>query len=168
MATLRRTSCLTHPLSRKACVGRRRRGLLVRTAYAACLLGATFNHAGVVARHGLFWDYGGVPAASAVFWTSLTALDPMTAILLFVWPNAGVAATGAIIVTDVIHNTWITAQYAPPHRAFGAMMADPFMVSQIAFMLFVMATMPIARSRSPAQTPQRQGHTASHHKDADR
>lgn len=88
---------------------------------------------------------------SAAFWTSLTVLDPLAAVLLFAWPNAGVAATGTIIVADVVHNLWITARYAPPHRAFAAAMYDPFVVGQIAFMLFVVVTIPIARTGARAQ-----------------
>jgi hypothetical protein len=37
----------------------------------------------------------------------LAVFDPAAAILLFKRPNAGVAATAAIIVVDVIHNVWI-------------------------------------------------------------
>ena len=124
----------------------RHRSLLIRATYAACLLGATFNHARLLARHGLFWDYGGAPLASAVFWTSLTALDPLAATALFVRPNAGVAATVLIIVADVVHNLWITAHHAPPHRSLAAMTTDPFVVSQVAFLLFVAATARIARA----------------------
>jgi hypothetical protein len=99
-------------------------------------------------RHGLLWDYGGVPLASAAFWTSLTLLDPVAIILLIVRPNVGVLATAVIIITDVFHNLWITARYAQPHQFSQDVMGDPFDVSQILFMLFVMATTSIAWSRS--------------------
>ncbi len=72
------------------------------------------NHARIVAAHGLLWDYGGVPVASAIFWTSLTLLDPLAVLLLIAKPNVGVLATGAIIVADVVHNLWITARNAGP------------------------------------------------------
>ena len=82
--------------------------------------------------------------ASAAFWTSLTALDPLAAIVLFVRPNTGVVATGSIIVADVMHNLWITARLALPHRSIAAMTIDPLVVSQVAFLLFVAVTSRIA------------------------
>jgi hypothetical protein len=81
-----------------------RRSLGIRVIYAVCLLGAAFNHASILVAHGVFWDYGGMPKASAVFWTALTVIDPAAAVLLFLRPNAGIATTAAIIVVDVIHN----------------------------------------------------------------
>ena len=133
---------------------RRRRSLLVRTIYAACLLGATFNHARLLVQHGLLWDYGGVPLASAILWTSLTALDPLAVILLFVRPNIGVIVTSLIIVVDVVHNLWITAHYALPHRFLITATTDPFVISQVAFLLFVAMTTPVAWTH--AQRPSRQ------------
>jgi len=57
-------------------------------------------------RHGFFWDYGGVPPATQVFWASLTFVDPTGVVLVVLWPAAGVWLTLAIIVSDVAHNTW--------------------------------------------------------------
>jgi len=122
-------------------------GLIVRLIYAASLLGATINHVRIVAKHGLLWDYGGVPVASAAFWTSLTVLDPLAAILLIARPNAGVLATAVIILSDVIHNLWMTARTAQPDQFLVAVTSDPFVASQIAFLLFVAATAPIAWTR---------------------
>lgn len=127
--------------------GRRQWGLIVRLAYAACLLGATFNHARTVAEHGLSWDYGGVPVASAVFWTSLTLLDPLAVVLLVGRPNAGVLATAVIIIADVVHNLWITARYAGSQRFIATAFNDRFLVSQVVFLLFVMATISVAWRR---------------------
>jgi hypothetical protein len=126
---------------------RRPWGLIVRLAYAACLLGATVNHARIVAEYGLLWDYGGVPVASAAFWTSLTLLDPLTVILLVARPNAGVLATAVIIIADVVHNIWITASYANSQRFIATAVSDPFLVSQVAFLLFVIVTVPVAWKR---------------------
>ncbi len=120
----------------------RRRSLVLRTIYALCLLGATYNHWGAIYRHGLFWDYGGFPKASTTFWTTLAFLDPATAILLFTRRNVGVAVTIAIIVTDVIHNVWIQARYFPPLPQ--ALAHSPQVIAQIAFMAFVLATSPFA------------------------
>lgn len=127
----------------------RRRSLILRTIYALCLLGATWNHAAAIARHGLFWDHGGVPVASSIFWTMLVVLDPAAVILLFARPKAGVVATAAIIVTDVIHNVWIEARYYPP--LLQALAQAPQVIEQIAFMVFVVLTAPIAAQYRPAQ-----------------
>ena len=119
-----------------------RRGLVLRTIYALCLLGATGNHAATIVEHGLFWDHGGLPKASALFWTILVVLDPAAAILLFTRPNPGVAATAAIIVADVIHNMWIAAYYFPP--LLERLTASPQLLAQLVFLVFVVTTAPSA------------------------
>jgi len=116
------------------------RSLWIRLIYAACLILATGNHALVLIRHGLFWNYGGAPFLSSVFWTSLSLLDPVAAILLFLRPNIGVGMTAAIIVADVAHNLWIRMLYAPAGFAAAVLLCDPFLLSQIAFLIFVLAT----------------------------
>jgi hypothetical protein len=122
-----------------------RRSFVLRAIYALCLLGATYNHAVIVAQHGFFWGYGGVPRASALFWSALTVLDPAAALLLFLRPNLGVAATAAIIIVDVIHNVWLIADAI--HNAQ--------VIAQFAFMVFVLATAALAWKppRSSPQTP---------------
>ncbi|MFK3889651.1 hypothetical protein [Sphingomonas sp. NPDC079357] len=122
--------------------GDRRRGLILRTIYALCLLGATYNHWVVIARYGLLWDYDGLPMASAIFWTSLAFLDPAAVVLLFLRPRAGVAATIAIIVVDVVHNLWILALYYAP--VLRTLRETPGVIAQIAFMVFVLGTARIA------------------------
>lgn len=57
--------------------------------------------------HGLFWDYHHAPIFARLFWTSLTFLDPLAVILLFLKPKAGLILTFLIIFVDVIHNTGI-------------------------------------------------------------
>ncbi len=121
----------------------RQRSLVLRTIYALCLLGATYNHWVVIWQHGFGWNYGGLPKASTTFWTMLAFLDPVAVILLFTRANTGVAATAAIIVTDVIHNLWIQARYFPP--LLQAVASSPQVMEQIAFMLFVVATSWLAR-----------------------
>jgi hypothetical protein len=119
-----------------------RRSLGIRVIYAVCLLGATYNHASMLVAHGLFWNYGGMPKASAAFWTALTVIDPAAALLLFLRPNAGIAATAGIIIIDVIHNLWITARYFPP--LLQGLIESPAVIEQIIFMVFVIATAPCA------------------------
>lgn len=117
----------------------KRGSLIVRSLWAACLLIGGINHARILLLHGLSWDYGGVGWASAAYWSSLTILDPLVAALLFIRPRTGIAATILLIVTNVIHNLAVTARFVPEGE-FLARAADPFLLSQIAFMLFVAAT----------------------------
>jgi hypothetical protein len=121
----------------------RRGSLIVRSIWAACLLIGGVNHARILLQHGLFWDYGGVAWASAAYWSSLTILDPIAAVLLFARPKAGILGTVTLIVTNVIHNLAVTAQYAPEGE-FLARASNPFIISQLGFMLFVGATARIA------------------------
>lgn len=111
---------------------------MLRTVYALCLLGATYNHWAMIFQHGLLWDYGGFPKASTIFWTVLAFVDPATVILLFLRPNVGVIATAAIIIVDVTHNVWIQARYFPP--LLQTLADSPQVIEQIAFMVFVILT----------------------------
>ena len=117
-----------------------RGSLIVRSLWAACLLIAAANHARILLRHGLFWDYGGVGPASAVYWSSLTLLDPIAAFLLFARPKAGIAATVALIATNVVHNLAVTARRAPEGEFLAQAASNPFIAAQIGFLLLVAAT----------------------------
>ena len=117
-----------------------RRSLIVRSIWAACLLIGGLNHARILLQHGLFWDYGGVAPASAVYWSSLTILDPAVAALLFARPKLGIAGTVLLIGTNVVHNLAVTARYVPEGELLARIASSPFLLSQIAFMLFVIAT----------------------------
>lgn len=121
-----------------------RGSIVVRSLWAACLLIAGLNHARVLVQHGLFWNYGGLHPISAAYLTSLTLLDPIVAALIFIKPGAGIPATVILIVTNVIHNLATTAYFAPPGE-FLMRASHPIILSQIAFMLFVIATARIAR-----------------------
>jgi hypothetical protein len=116
-----------------------RAGRIVRCIWAACLLLGTANHARIVFRHGLGWDYGGVHWASAAYWSSLTLLDPLVAILLFARPRVGIPATILLIVTNVVHNLAVTARYAPD-GAFLTRVTHPIILCQVGFMLLVLTT----------------------------
>jgi hypothetical protein len=118
----------------------RRRSIIVRSIWAACLLIGGLNHARILLQHGLFWDYGGVATASAVYWSSLTILDPAVAALLFARPKLGIAGTVLLIVTNVIHNLAVTAHHVPEGKLLARIGSSPFLIIQIAFMLFVLAT----------------------------
>lgn len=113
---------------------------IVRIVWAACLLLAGLNHARILIQHGLWWDYGGVGWASAAYWSSLTILDPLAAILLLVRPWIGVAITVVIIVTNVAHNLLITARFSADGAFLGRVTSSVPLLCQIAFLLFVIAT----------------------------
>jgi hypothetical protein len=120
-----------------------RASLIVRAVWAAGLLAGGANHARILLQHGLFWDYGGVAWVSAAYWSSLTIVDPIVAILLFVRPKAGIVSTVVLIVLNVVHNLAVTAQFAPDGE-FLSRAANPLIASQIAFMLFVISTARVA------------------------
>lgn len=114
--------------------------MIVRSIWAACLLIGGINHARILLQHGLLWDYGGVGWASAAYWSSLTILDPLVAAFLFIRPKIGIPGTIILIITNVVHNLAVTARYVPEGEFLGRVATDPFLLSQIVFMLFVAAT----------------------------
>jgi hypothetical protein len=84
----------------------------IRVAYALCLTVGASTHVLTLLRRRWGWNYGGMmPPVSVVFWTSLTFLDPLAVVLLFLRPRPGVSLTLAITVTDAADNAWIIATY---------------------------------------------------------
>jgi len=126
-------------------------GRLIRLAYALCLCGAAFNHVRAILAHG--WLPHQLPLPTAVYWASLTLLDPLAALLLFVRPKMGVALTVAIIVSDVAHNLWFIAAHPLSGSFYRDVTSNGFILSQIAFLLFVAASAPLAWRASKRQTP---------------
>jgi hypothetical protein len=120
-----------------------RGSIIVRSLWAGCLLIGGVNHARTLLQHGLFWGYGGAHPVSAAYWTSLTLFDPLAAALLFIRPRVGILATVVLIVTNVIHNLAATAHLAPAGELL-MRASHPIILSQVGFMLFVVATAPIA------------------------
>jgi len=111
----------------------RKASLVLRAIYAICLLGATCTHVAMLERHGLLWDYGSAHLLTRVYWTSLTVLDPLAALLLFVRPRVGLILTVLIIASDVLHNTLV-----------GVPQLNAMYFSQVAFLLFVTSTVYVA------------------------
>jgi hypothetical protein len=107
----------------------------IRVAYALCLTVGASTHVLTLLRRGWGWNYGGMPPVSVVFWTSLTFLDPLAVVLLFLRPRPGVSLTLAIMVTDAADNAWIIATYGGAAWAVAA---------QAPFLAFVLATMRLA------------------------
>ena len=118
---------------------------VLRSSYALCLLGAASTHMWTLVTHGLYWDYGGAPVFTRIYWTSLTALDPLAVVLLFVRPRAGLLFTLVIIVSDVAHNTWLMSRSLAPDWS------NWMYVSQVVFLIFVLLTISHAWKLGPAE-----------------
>lgn len=113
--------------------------LALRIVYAVCLAGATCVHVATHLQYGLLLgglEAAGYPFPSRMFWSSLTLLDPLAALLLFVRPRIGLVLASLIIVSDVAHNSWIAC------RIGGA--SDPKYWAQVAFLVFLLATVRVA------------------------
>ena len=82
--------------------------------------------------------------ASALYWSSLTFLDPLAILLLFMRARLGILLTGAIIASDVVHNLWFMAAYPLRETLAEDVTASFAMMSQIAFLVFVAVTAPLA------------------------
>ena len=121
-----------------------RRSRIIRITWAACLLLAALNHARILAQHGLSWDYGGVGAASTFYWSVLTIVDPIAAALLIIRPTVGIPLTVALITTNGAHNLAITAMFSGEGEFLSRAVSSWAIISQVAFMLFVMGTAPPA------------------------
>jgi hypothetical protein len=84
--------------------------LFLRIFYAACLVGATCVHLDLHFRSGVVLGdltILGYPLFSRLYWSALTLLDPLAAVMLFVRPHAGLLLAAAIIVSNVTHNSWM-------------------------------------------------------------
>jgi hypothetical protein len=127
-----------------------RGSLVVRSLWAAGLLVAAANHARILVEHGLFWDYRGVGWASAAYWSSLTILDPLVAVLLFARPRPGIGCTILLVATNLAHNLAVTARYSPDGEFWARTASDPFLAAQAGFLLFVAATARLAWKGAPA------------------
>lgn len=130
-----------------------RRDSWIRLVYALCLAGATINHVRAVLTYG--WLRHDVPLATAVYWSSLTVLDPVAALLLFIRPRVGVALTVAIILSDAAHNLWFRATHPLSASFIEDVTSSFFMMSQVAFLMFVAFTAPMAwtRTKDPVPVP---------------
>ena len=111
----------------------RKASFVLRVTYATCLLGAACTHIAILWRHGVWWNYGGASLFTRIYWTSLTLIDPLAALLLFVRPHVGLVLTAFIIISDVLHNTLV-----------GVPSWDVKYLSQVAFLLFVASTIRLA------------------------
>jgi len=74
------------------------------TIQAIGMLMGTFTHVQWMLINGVLSVNYNAPLLTKIFWDSLTFLDPIAAILLFVRPKTGLVLTLIIITVDVIHN----------------------------------------------------------------
>ena len=110
-----------------------------RIVYAVCLAAATYTHVVFHLRFGVFLESltsAGYSIGTRIFWSSLTILDPIAVYLLFFRPRIGLILAFIIIVCDVLHNSWILH-----HLGFSA---GPEYWAQVAFLVFVLATIKVA------------------------
>jgi hypothetical protein len=129
-----------------------RRSLIIRTIYAICLLLATCTHVIFDVQYGML--LGGLrplgyPLIARLFGASLTFLDPLAALLLFVRPRAGLVLCAGIIVTDVINNGWVGYMRSEVETDFLL-----GYLAQVAFLIFVLATIRYAWEGLPKRPPQ--------------
>jgi hypothetical protein len=90
-------------------------------------------------RFGVFLESltsAGYSIGTRIFWSSLTILDAIAVLLLFFRPRTGLILATVIVVCDVLHNSWILG-----HLGFSA---GPEYWAQVAFLVFVLATIKIA------------------------
>ncbi len=126
--------------------------LALRIIYAVCLTGATCVHLAAHFQYGVLLgalEGHGFSQGTRLFWSSLTLLDPLAALLMFYRPRAGLALAGAIIASDVAHNSWILHHFRmAPDAAYWA---------QVVFLLFLFATIKVAwRGAVPNEEPPNQ------------
>ena len=105
---------------------------------------AGVNHARILIAYGIGYDYGGMAWPSALYWSSLTLIDPFAALLLFVCPKWGIIVVNLLIVSNVLHNLFVTWPFLA--RGEWAMLphVNPMIVAQIIFLIFVATTTRIA------------------------
>ena len=71
---------------------------------SVAMLMGTSTHLSWVIKNGFLSEEYNAPLTSMIFWDSLTFLDPLAALLLFIKPKTGLVLTLIIIILDVVHN----------------------------------------------------------------
>jgi hypothetical protein len=75
----------------------------VLVVFALCLAAACVGHINDLWQHG-WLPYRFAPLPLNIYWTALTLLDGLGAVLLLVWPRIGLALALLIISSDVALN----------------------------------------------------------------
>jgi hypothetical protein len=118
--------------------------LLLRLAWIAGFLVGTTTHTIDLIAGGLD-VYAGYPDGVRLYWVSLTALDPLTVVLIALRRRAGVVLGVAVMVSDVTINLTMSAVYG------GLGMSG--LILQCAFAVLVLSTAPLLWRSSPLSTP---------------
>ena len=123
--------------------------------YSLCFLAGTYTHTKDLVENGLL--AAPVPLAIGVFWNVLTLLDPLTVLLLWWRPKAGIWLAIAIMVVDISVNTgvYLAGYFGPPTRH----MVPLSLFEQSLFGLFVLVTAPVAYRQLSNAVPTKQRFT---------
>lgn len=116
---------------------------LLFSIYSVCFLAGTYTHiTGLVRRGFLAFP---VPLSIGVFWDTLTLLDPLTVLLLWWHPKAGIRLGLAIMIADICVNTYtyLANYWGPPVPN----MVPLYLCEQALFGVFLFATAPLAFHR---------------------
>lgn len=89
---------------------------------------------------GGFFPYFGKPIWANIYWMSLTLLDPLAILLLFISIEFGLVLFGLIILSDVVINTYFTIKIA----GFSGIL-NFYLLCQIGFLVFFILTVGIIR-----------------------
>lgn len=111
--------------------------------YSVCFLAGTYTHIAGLLRRGFLASP--VPLSIGVFWDVLTLLDPLTVLLLWWHPRAGIRLGVAIMIVDICVNThtYLAGYWGPPVPG----MVPLNLCCQALFGVFLFATAPLALSR---------------------
>lgn len=121
-----------------------KRSIVLRAIYATCFAWATIAHLYYEFRYGVLLNglLLDMPLASRAYFASLTLLDPLASVLLFVRPRAGLILCVMIMVTDVLNNAWVLYHFRLIPNA------GHFLLS--GFLLFLLGTVRYAWQGSPS------------------
>jgi len=105
------------------------------------LMGAS-THIQWVSQNGFLSDNYNAPLLTKIFWDSLTFLDPIAAILLFLRPKTGIILTLIVITIDVLHNNlfYMDELYINPPPFATWIQKYWMIIGQVIFGLFVYLT----------------------------
>jgi hypothetical protein len=112
---------------------------IIRWVYAFGFLVGTYTHARGILEKGFL--AAPVPISIGVYWDALTLLDPLTVLLLWWRPRAGLWLAIAIMGSDISVNTlvYLAGYFGPPT----AHMVPLSLFDQALFGLFVFVTAPL-------------------------
>ena len=119
---------------------------LLFSIYSVCFLAGTYTHLAGLLKRGFLASP--VPLSIGVFWDALTLLDPLTVLLLWWNPKAGIRLGLAIMVADICVNThtYLAGYWGPPVPN----MVPLNLCYQALFGVFLFATAPLAFRRLAA------------------